>query len=173
MPRKYKGEKYFPFKITVVPRKPFKTKKPWIGTNQWRRRAIHTARMLFWYQAKKALIKAEQSWYKFYVGDRYGAPGRLEFICPIYGLAVTTITQEEAVSFRKYWSDCAKTSSLVVEWLDRVDSNKYTKEIHSFLYTLLITKPPIMREVKNYQKLFPFKTVKPWQQTEGTSIRKG
>lgn len=169
--RKKTNTDTFPYKITLLPRGFQKQeKRRVVGANQWRHRAIHSIRMKFWYQEQKARRRAQSAWYKFYSVTRYGAPGRLEFICPFTGMVAKTIQQEEAISHRKYWIDCASTSADILKWLDEVDPNRYTSGVHSYLLSLLVVRPPILREVAAYENLHPFTPKKPWQTTRGTSI---
>lgn len=172
MARKRKDATAFAFKITLLPRHVIKEqKKPWIGTNQWRHRAIHSIRMKFWYQVGKAKRRSEFVWYKFYTVTRYGAPGRLEFICPESGMVAKTIQQQEAISHRRYWAECARKSQQIVEWLDHLDPNRYNPGIHSYLLSLLVVKDPKLREVKVYEESRPFTPRKPWQTTKVKGIK--
>jgi len=169
--RKRPGAKSFPYKITLISRERVKQeKKPWIGTNQWRHRALHTIRMKFWFQLEKAKRRAAFIWYKFYTVRGYGAPGRLEFICPVSGMVAKTIQQQEAISHRKYWIDCARKSQEILLWLDGVEVNRYNAKTHSFLLSLLVVKDPILREVKAYEKKTPFIASRPWQTTRAKNI---
>lgn len=121
-------------------------------------------KMYFYYQIKRAERKARQKWYIFYSVDRYGAPGRLEFICPNTGMVAKTINQEEAVTYRVYWRKCANKSREILGWLSSIDESCYTAEVHSYLSRLLIVGPPMMREVAIYEKEHPFVSGKPWQE---------
>lgn len=171
MARKKPGAEFFPFKITLLSRETAQTEKPrWVGANQWRHLAIYSIRMKFWYQARKAKLRSQYKWYKYYTVTRYGAPGRLEFICPESGMVAKTIHQDDALLHRIYWTECAKKSQEIVQWLDSIDHNRYTSAVHSYLLSLLIVKPPILREVAAYEAVRPFKKPKPWQTTRVKGI---
>lgn len=166
MPRKYRNASRFQFKIVVKPRNAAPEAKPWIGTGQWKHRAIYLTRMRFWCQAKKALIRSRFSWYKFYAVFGYEAPSEIEFICPYTGMVATTVLQCEAASFRKYWLDCYSKSVEIINWLDTLDKGRYTKELNSYLLQLIVVKPPILSERKRYESEFQFKETKPWQMSK-------
>lgn len=122
-------------------------------------------KMYFYYQVRRAERRARYKWYKFYAVSRYGAPGRLEFICPETGMVAKTIEQDEAASYRRYWRICATKSAEILQWLNSIDEERYNNEVHSRLIRLLITGPPIMREATVYQEEHPFVPAKQWQES--------
>lgn len=174
MGRRRVGAKTFPFRIAIVPGGQFRpVRLPVINTSAWKAKAHHSIRMRFWYQAKKAQIRARFKWYKFYSVNGYGSPGRLEFICPESGMVAKTVNQLEAASFRKYWIDCYKKSIEIVRWLDSIDISDYNFDLHSYLIKLLIVKNPILREVRVYNSRYPFKPARQWQETfiQGSTMK--
>jgi hypothetical protein len=163
MARTVKGKTRFPFKITLVPVDRPQPKPPWIGTHQWKHRAIYNIKMKLSIQVEKASNRAGWCWYKFYSVRGYGAPGRLEFLCPYSGMVAKTIYQEEAASFRRYWSNCAKKSQEILDWLETIDPSTYTVQLNVFLLRAIVVTYGI-REIKNYEQSNPFQRAKPWQE---------
>lgn len=153
--RTVKGRDKFPFRITIVPVDRPVPRPPWVGTSQWRDRAIYNIKMKLSIQVKKASIRAGEKWYKFYSVRGYGAPGRLEFICPYSGMTAKTINQEEAASVRRYWSVCAKKTQEVLDWLNDLDPKRYTADLNTFLLRLIVITYG-MREIEEYQKSNPY-----------------
>lgn len=112
-------------------------------------------------QVEKASNRAKWEWYKFYSVRGYGAPGRLEFICPSSGMVAKTIQQEEAASFRRYWANCAIKSSEILSWLDSVQVLSYTADLHTYLLrTIVITYN--VREEKAYRIANPYGKPPSW-----------
>lgn len=162
MARTVKGKTRFPFKIIIVPAGEPANKRPWIGTHRWKHRAIYSIKMKLSIQIKKASIRAKYKWDKFYSVRGYGAPGRLEFICPYSGMTASTVAPEEAASFRRYWSLCAAKSTEILNWLNSVDPQVYSSRLHSYLLRLIVVTYNI-REIREYEEAHPFQDAKPWQ----------
>lgn len=160
--RTTKGKTRFPFRVVLVPRDRPSPRPPWIGTHQWKHRAIYSMKMKLSIQIEKASNRAKWQWYKFYSVRGYGAPGRLEFICPYSGMVAKTIQQEEAVSFRRYWANCAIKSQQILDWLESLDPSRYTAELNSYLLKCIIALYGI-RETKKYESKNPFVKLKSWQ----------
>jgi hypothetical protein len=114
MARTVKGKVRFPFRITLVPPDRPAPKQPWIGSHQWKHRAFYNIKMKLSIQIEKASNRAKWKWYKFYSVRGYGAPGRLEFICPYSGMTAKTLHQDEAACARRYWASCAKKSKEIL-----------------------------------------------------------
>lgn len=161
--RTVKGKTRFPFKIVLVPADQPPPKPPWIGTHQWKYRAIYNMKMKLSIQIEKASAKAKYKWYKLYSVRGYGAPGRLEFICPYSGMVGKIVEPEEAASLRRYWSVCAKKSREILEWLEGLDPARYSVDLHSYLLRTIVT-PYNIREIKKFQKDNPFQEAKPWRE---------
>ncbi len=160
--RTRKGATRFPFKVVLVPRDRPAPKPPWVGTHQWKHRAIYNMKMKLSIQIEKASNRAKWKWYKFYSVRGYGAPGRLEFICPYSGMTAKTIQQEEAASFRRYWSSCARKSQEILDWLKLLNPDRYTAELNSYLLRTIVTVYNI-REIEEYERENPFIQPRPWQ----------
>jgi myo-inositol catabolism protein IolC len=114
-------------------------------------------------QVEKASNRAKWKWYKFYFVRGYGAPGRLEFVCPYSGMIAKTIEQEEAASVRRYWSSCARKSQEILDWLESIDPHRYTTELNAYLLRTIVTVYSI-REIEKYQQQNPFEQPRPWQE---------
>lgn len=162
MARTVKDKKRFPFKIAIVPVEESSQKAPWIGTHRWKHKAMYNIKMKLSIQIEKASIRAKYKWYKFYFVRGYGAPGRLEFICPYSGMVASTISQEEAASLRRYWSICASKSKQILDWLDNLDVARYSAKLHTYLLRTIVISYNI-REINEYKKLHPEIEAKPWQ----------
>lgn len=162
MARTVKGRKRFPFRITIVPVEDAAPKKPWIGTHRWKHRAIYNMKMKLSIQIEKASAKAKYKWYKFYSVRGYGAPGRLEFVCPYSGMIASTVFPEEAASLRKYWSVCAVKSKEILDWLSSLDPARYSAKLNTYLLRTIVV-PYNIREIEQYRKKYPFQEAKPWQ----------
>ena len=113
-------------------------------------------------QIEKASNRAKWKWYKFYSVRGYGAPGRLEFICPYSGMTAKTLHQDEAACARRYWASCAKKSKEILEWLNTLRPERYSAELNSYLLRLIVITYGI-REIETYQRRNPFAKPKPWQ----------
>jgi hypothetical protein len=113
-------------------------------------------------QIEKASNRAKWKWYKFYSVRGYGAPGRLEFICPYSGMIAKTIRQDEAASVRKYWASCAKKSKQILDWLGGLHPERYSPGLNSYLLRLIVVSYGT-REIETYQRENPFINPKPWQ----------
>lgn len=163
MARTFKGRERFQFRIVIVPPDEPKKKNPWAGTHRWKHKAIYNIKMKLSIQIDKASLKVKYSWYKFYSVRGYGAPGRLEFICPYSGMVASTIKPEEAASYRRYWSVCAAKSREILSWLDSLDPAMYSRSLHTYLLRCIITSYNI-RESTEYHRRHPFKEPKPWQE---------
>lgn len=161
MARTRKGVDRFAFRITLVPEDRPRPKPPWIGTHQWKHRAIYSIKMKFTIQVQKAANRAAWKWYKFYSVVGYGAPGRLEFICPYSGMVGKMIQQEEAMAFRRYWARCAEKSSEILEWLNSIQVHSYSSNLHRYLLRLIVIEYNI-REMEEYTKANPFNKTKQW-----------
>lgn len=162
MARTVKGKTRFPFRITLVPPDRPDPKPPWIGSHQWKYRAIYNIKMKLSIQIEKASNRAKWKWYKFYSVRGYGAPGRLEFICPYSGMIAKTIRQDEAASVRKYWASCAKKSKQILDWLGGLHPERYSPGLNSYLLRLIVVSYGT-REIEAYQRENPFINPKPWQ----------
>lgn len=163
MARTTKGQKRFQFKITIVPVSKSAPRRPWVGTHRWKHRALYNIKMKLSIQIEKASNRAKYKWYKFYSVSRYGAPGRLEFICPYSGMVAKTIKPEEAASLRRYWSLCASKSREVLNWLESIDPASYSARLHTYLLRIIVIGYNI-REINKYRKRHPFQEAKPWQE---------
>lgn len=162
MARTAKGKARFPFRIVLVPFDTPTAKPPWIGSHRWKYRAVYNMKMKFSIQAEKASNRVKWQWYKFYSVRGYGAPGRLEFICPYSGMIAKTIDQDEAASARKYWDSCAQKSKEILEWLHTLHPERYSPELNSYLLRLIVV-PYNIREIETYQRKNPFVMPRPWQ----------
>lgn len=163
MARTVKGRSRFPFKVVLVPRDRPAPRPPWIGTNRWKHRAVYNMKMKLFIQIEKASNRANWQWYRFYSVRGYGAPGRLEFICPYSGMVAKTIQQEEASRLRRYWANCARKSQEILDWLESINTDSYTVELNSYLLRIIVVVYNI-REIKNYEQKKPFIELKPWQE---------
>lgn len=170
MARTRKGKERFPFRIILVPEDRPAPKPPWIGSHQWKYRAIYNIKMKLSIQIQKASNRAKWKWYKFYSVRGYGAPGRLEFICPYSGMVAKTLDPLEAASARKYWADCARKSKELLDWVSSLNPMSYSADLNSYLIRLIVVSYNI-REVETYQKRNPFTKPKPWQERQ--SITQG
>lgn len=160
--RTVKGRTRFPFKITIVPVGKPPPRGPWVGTHRWKYRAIYNIKMKLSIQIEKASNRANYTWYKFYSVRGYGAPGRLEFVCPYSGMIAKTVEMEEAASVRRYWSLCAAKSREILDWLNSIDPARYSAPLNTYLLrTIVITYN--IREIEKYQRLNPFQEPRPWQ----------
>lgn len=166
--RTLKGRKRFQFRITLLDQSSEPLRKPWVGTNRWKHKAMYNIKMYLSIQAEKASNRVAWNWRKYYGVRGYGAPNTLEFMCPFSGMAAKTIRQEEAVIFRKYWANCATKSREIVRWLDSVPPQKYSRELNHYLLRLVIFIPNI-REREKYQKRNPYKQVGQWQELQSTT----
>jgi hypothetical protein len=172
MPRTVKGKKRFPYRILLVPEEakppvPI-TKRARQGTALWKHRAIYNVKMLLTVQIKKASRRARWKWYQYYSVRGYGAPEITEFICPFSGMIAKTINQEEAASVRKYWVECAKKSREILEWIELLDPQLYTRELNHFILRLVFLKPN-QREYEEYIAINPFQKPKPWRELSSTT----
>lgn len=113
-------------------------------------------------QIEKASAKARYKWYKLYSVRGYGAPGRLEFICPYSGMVGNIVEPEEAASLRRYWDVCAKKSCEILEWLETLDPARYSADLNSYLLRIIVV-PYNIREIEKYRKTHPFQEARPWQ----------
>lgn len=162
MPRTVKGRTSFPFRIIIVPPDQPAPKPPWIGTHRWKARAIYSMKMKLSIQAEKASNRASFKWYKFYSVRGYGAPVSSEFICSYSGMVAKTIEPQEAISFKRYWADCAAKSREILDWLNSLDPAMYSANLNSYLLRLIVV-PYGIREIEKYRKQNPFQEIKPWQ----------
>lgn len=135
--------------------------KPWVGSCQWKYRALYLIKMYLAIQATKASAKANYRWYKFYWVREYGAPLPGEFICPYSGMVAKTVRQSEAKHVRRYWAECARKTREILEWLDQLDPQRYTAELNHYLRWLVII-PPTMKECKEYEEANPFRKPRQW-----------
>lgn len=161
--RTVKGRDRFQFRIILVPPDHSTAASSWVGSCRWKHRAIHLMKMYLSIQAKKALSKANHKWYKFYWVYGYGAPLSGEFICPYSGMVAKTINQREAMYIRRYWVECSRKTSEVLEWINKLDPQKYTAELNHYLRRMIIL-PPNMRELMEYEAANPFKKPRQWQE---------
>lgn len=162
MARTIKGRERFAFRITIVPPDQPKPRPPWIGTHRWKYRAVYIIKMKLTLQIEKASLKARRKWNTHYSVRGYGAPGRLEFICPYSGMVAKTVQQEEAVSVRRYWVNCAAKSKEILEWINQLDPERYSRRLHTYLLRTIVTTYG-MRELEAYERRNPFQKPKPWQ----------
>lgn len=172
MPRTVKGKKRFPYRILLIPednRPPVPvSKRARHGTALWKYRAIYNVKMLLTIQIEKASRRAKWKWYQYYSVRGYGAPGVSEFVCPFSGMIAKTINQEEAASVRKYWVECAGKSREILEWLELLDPQLYTRELNHFLLRLVFLRPN-QREREGYIAVNPFQKPKPWRELSTTT----
>lgn len=168
MARTFKGKQRFQFRITLVEPAEEPPQKPWIGTNRWKHKALYNIKMYLSIQADKASNRVGWNWRKYYSVRGYGAPGALEFVCPFSGMRAKTIQQEEAMAYRRYWSECASKSREIVKWLEDTPPQKYSRELNHYLLRLVIFIPNI-RERRKYQKKNPYQQVGQWQELQNTT----
>jgi hypothetical protein len=166
--RTFKGKTRFPYRILIVPKDQPAKPKPYVGTQQWKYRALYNIKMMLSIQIHKASRRAKWKWYQFYAVRGYGAPGGLEFVCPVSGMIATPIRQEQAVSPRKYWASCAAKSKLILKWLDSFPPQRYTKELNHYLLRLIVITYG-QREIDEYTELNPFTKPKLWQEQFSTT----
>lgn len=128
-----------------------KTTKPKYTSTPWRRRALSGMRMRFYYQVLKANVKLKQKWWNNYCIHRIGVPGVKEFLCHETYYVAAMSNQADAVKFREYWYWCRRKSFEVLQWLWEIDTEDYSWKLHLYLKGLLVTKRPILSEVKRYE----------------------
>lgn len=168
MARTVKGKTRFPYKIVLVPREQAAKKRLHVGTQKWKYRAIYNIRMMLSIQIQKASRRAKWKWYQFYSVRGYGAPGRLEFICPYSGMIASTVQQEEAASVRKYWASCAAKSRRILDWLEALPPQRYTKELNHYLLRLIVIQFQ-QREMDEWTATNPFQKPKLWREEQSTT----
>jgi hypothetical protein len=121
--------------------------------------------MMLSIQIHKASRRAKWKWYQFYSVRGYGASGRLEFICPYSGMIASTVQQEEAVSVRKYWASCAAKSRQILDWLESLPPQRYTKELNHYLLRLIVIQFQ-QREMDEWTAANPFQKPKLWREQQ-------
>lgn len=167
--RTIKGRTRFPYRILLVPKgSPVRPIAPKLETQHWRHKAIYNVKMRLAIQAAAASRRAKWKWYQFYSVRGYGAPSTGEFICPYSGMIAKTIHQDEAASIRRYWALCASKTRQVIEWLELLLPDQYTKELNHFLLRLIII-PAGQRQLEEYMTANPFNKPKPWQELSSTT----
>lgn len=168
MARTVKGKTRFPYKIVLVPREQVAEKRPHVGTQRWKYRAIYNIKMMLSIQAHKASRRVKWKWYQFYSVRGYAAPGRLEFICPYSGMIATRVEQEQVASVRKYWADCAAKSRQILAWLEQLPPQRYTRELNHYLLRLIVV-PYQQREIDEWTENNPFQKPKLWREQQSTT----
>jgi hypothetical protein len=142
---------------------PERPKSPSLGTQRWKHRAIYNVKMRLTIQAEAASKRVKWKWYQFYSVRGYGAPSAGEFVCPYSGMIAKTIKQEEAVSVRRYWANCASTTRELIEWLELLPVHEYTRELNHYLLRMIVI-PAGQRQIEEYTKAHPLNEVKPWRE---------
>lgn len=117
----------------------------------WRERALRSIRMKFYFQVLKANVKLKQKWWNNYSINRIGVPGKGEFLCGETFYVGAISLPSDAKKFREYWYWCRRKSLEILVWLWELDACEYSWGLHLYLKSLIVTKRPILSEVKRYE----------------------
>ena len=89
--------------------------------------------------------------FRSYSIQRIGAPDKGEFLCSETFYVGAISLPSDAVKFREYWRACRYKSFEILLWLWELETNQYSWKLHLYLKSLLVTKRPILSEVKRYE----------------------
>jgi hypothetical protein len=117
----------------------------------WKERAIRLMRMKFYFQVIKANAKVKQRWWSNYCIKRIGVPTEKEFLCQETFYVASMSTKRDAAKFRSYWYWCKRKSIDILAWLLKLDESDYSWKLHVHLRELIVTRRPILSEIKRYE----------------------
>jgi hypothetical protein len=83
-------------------------------------------------------------------------------------MVAKTIFQGEAASVRRYWVECASKCQEILDWLERLPPERYSKELNHYLLRLIIV-PYCQREMDEYTASNPYHPPKPWREEFATT----
>jgi hypothetical protein len=118
---------------------------------KWKKRAIDSIKMRFYFQVLKADIKLKQRWWNNYCITRIGVPGEREFLCQETFYVATMSRKQDATKFKNYWYWCKRRSLEILIWLFELDDTDYSWKLHIHLRGLIVTRRPMLSEVKRYE----------------------
>ena len=152
MGRKSPSREKFKYNIPLV-HENFRVKASSLPTSlAWKKKAISLLTLRFYYQILKSEIEIKKP-VRLINGSRgYAAPGRLEYFSFDSALTLCPATKELVLKHRRYWFHCRKTSLEIFKLLATVDPDRYSKKLHFFLKSLIVTRTPFLSEAARYEK---------------------
>lgn len=108
-------------------------------------------RMRFYFQVIKSDVKMKQRWWNNYCILRIGVPGSKEFLCQETFYVAQMSEKSDAEKFRAYWYWCKCKSLEILAWLWSIGESDYSWRLHIYLKGLIVTRRPILSEVKRYE----------------------
>ena len=121
------------------------------NTLEYKKKAKEVIQIKLKSQIKKAGLKVKMKDYAISMSDGFTAIKVREYYDYHSGMKMLAANEKAIELHKKYYSKVERKSREILDWVNKLDDEKYNRHLHSYLLQLIVMPIPIMSEKKRIQ----------------------